>query len=114
MRPVKQVAAELLFDVISAAYERSSVIMTTSLPFEQWTEVLGSKRMAGGMLDRLTHRCLILEPVAKVIACRTPSGAAAGRLRQSRREWGGWRNRRSRFLLRRRNRFDSPPSRSLP
>jgi DNA replication protein DnaC len=37
----------LLFDVISTAYERTSVIVTTNLPFEQWTEVLGSARLTG-------------------------------------------------------------------
>jgi DNA replication protein DnaC len=50
-----------LFDVISTAYERTSVIVTTNLPFEQWTEVLGSERLTGAVLDRLTHRCHILE-----------------------------------------------------
>ncbi len=34
--------AELLFDVISSACERSSLIVTANLPFESWTEVLGS------------------------------------------------------------------------
>ena len=56
-----QVGAELLFDVISTAYERSSVIVTTNLPFEEWKEVLGSERLTGATLDRLTHRCTILE-----------------------------------------------------
>ena len=35
--------------------------MTTNLPFENWTEVLGSERLTGAALDRLTHRCHILE-----------------------------------------------------
>jgi DNA replication protein DnaC len=35
--------------------------VTTNLPFEQWTEVLGSERLTGAALDRLTHRCHILE-----------------------------------------------------
>ena len=35
--------------------------MTTNLPFEQWTEVLGSERLTGALLDRLTHRVHILE-----------------------------------------------------
>jgi DNA replication protein DnaC len=52
---------ELLFDVLSTAYERQSLIVTTNLPFEQWTEVLGSERLTGAALDRLTHRCHILE-----------------------------------------------------
>jgi DNA replication protein DnaC len=53
--------AELLFDVIATAYERNSVIVTTNLPFEHWTEVLGNERLTGAALDRLTHRCYIIE-----------------------------------------------------
>lgn len=59
--PASKVGAELLFDVISTAYERLSLIVTTNLPFENWTEVLGSERLTGAALDRLTHRCHILE-----------------------------------------------------
>jgi DNA replication protein DnaC len=59
--PTSKLGAELLFDVISNAYERTSVIVTTNLPFEQWTEVLGSERLTGATLDRLTHRCHIIE-----------------------------------------------------
>ena len=51
----------LLFDVISSVYERTSLIVTTNLPFEPWTEVLGSERLTGATLDRLTHRCQIVE-----------------------------------------------------
>jgi DNA replication protein DnaC len=43
--PASKVGTELLFDVISPAYERSSVIVTTHLPFEEWKEVLGSERL---------------------------------------------------------------------
>ncbi len=46
---------------VSRAYERTSLIVTTNLPFESWTEVLGSQRLAGALLDRLTHRVHILE-----------------------------------------------------
>jgi DNA replication protein DnaC len=59
--PASKVGAELLFDVISSAYERSSLIVTSNLPFESWTEVLGSERLTGATLDRLTHRCRIIE-----------------------------------------------------
>ena len=59
--PASKVGAELLFDVISTAYERTSIIVTTNLPFENWTEVLGSERLTGAVLDRLTHRCHISE-----------------------------------------------------
>ena len=59
--PASKAGAELLFDVIATAYERLSLIVTTNLPFENWTEVLGSERLTGAALDRLTHRCHILE-----------------------------------------------------
>jgi len=59
--PATKAGAELLFDVIATTYERVSVIVTTNLPFENWTEVLGSERLTGAALDRLTHRCHILE-----------------------------------------------------
>jgi DNA replication protein DnaC len=35
--------------------------VTTNLPFENWTEVLGSELLTGTTLDRLTHRCKIIE-----------------------------------------------------
>lgn len=59
--PFTKIGAELLFEVVSRAYERLSLIVTTNLPFESWTEVLGSERLTGALLDRLTHRVHILE-----------------------------------------------------
>lgn len=59
--PCSKAGAELLFEVVSRAYERTSLIVTTNLPFESWTEVMGSERLTGALLDRLTHRIHILE-----------------------------------------------------
>ena len=59
--PFSKAGAELLFDVVSRAYERTSLIVTTNLPFENWVEVLGNERLTGALLDRLTHRVHILE-----------------------------------------------------
>ena len=59
--PASKVGAELVFDAISTASERSSAIVTTNLPFEGSKEVLGSERLTGATLDRLTHRCSIVE-----------------------------------------------------
>ena len=59
--PFSKTGAELFFEVVSRAYERTSLIVTTNLPFENWTEVMGSERLTGALLDRLTHRVHILE-----------------------------------------------------
>jgi DNA replication protein DnaC len=49
------------FEVVSRAYGRQSIIMTTNLPFEQWTEILVNERLTGALLDRITHRVHIIE-----------------------------------------------------
>jgi DNA replication protein DnaC len=59
--PFSKAGAELLFEVVSQAYEQQSLIVTSNLPFEEWTEILGSERLTGALLDRLTHKCHILE-----------------------------------------------------
>lgn len=59
--PASQTGAELLFDVVSTAYEKTSLMVTTNLPFERWTEVLGNERLTAAALDRLTHRGHIFE-----------------------------------------------------
>ena len=59
--PFSKDGAELLFEVVSQAYERLSLIVTTNLPFEQWTEVMGSERLTGSLLDRVTHRVPLIE-----------------------------------------------------
>ena len=59
--PFSKAGAELLFEIISRAYEHHSLMVTSNLPFEEWTEVFGSERLAGALLGRLTHRCHILE-----------------------------------------------------
>lgn len=59
--PLSKTGAELLFEVISQRYERGSIIITSNLPFDEWTEVFGSERLTGAILDRLTHHVHILE-----------------------------------------------------
>ncbi|KKM01886.1 hypothetical protein LCGC14_1789960 [marine sediment metagenome] len=59
--PFSKTGAELLFEVVSRAYERQSIILTTNLPFEHWTEILGNERLTGALLDRITHRVHIIE-----------------------------------------------------
>ena len=59
--PLSPTGAELLFEVFSQRYKRGSIMVTTNLPFDEWTEVLGSERLTGALLDRLTHHVHILE-----------------------------------------------------
>ena len=57
--PLSPTGAELLFEVFSQRYERGSILVTTNLPFDghfdEWTEVFGSERLTGALLDRLRH-----------------------------------------------------------
>ena len=53
--PLSPTGAELLFEVFSQRYERGSIIVTSNLPFEDWTSIFGSERLTGALLDRLTH-----------------------------------------------------------
>lgn len=59
--PFTAVGAELLFEVFSRRYERGSTLITSNLPFDEWTSVFGSERLTGALLDRLTHHVHILE-----------------------------------------------------
>lgn len=59
--PLSKTGAELLFEVISQCYERGSLIITSNLPFDEWTQTFGSERLTGALLDRLTHHIHILE-----------------------------------------------------
>jgi DNA replication protein DnaC len=59
--PLSQTGAELLFEVFSQRYERGSTVVTSNLPFDEWTSVFGSERLTGALLDRLTHHVHILQ-----------------------------------------------------
>jgi len=59
--PLSKTGAELLFETISRRYEQGSILITSNLPFDEWTEIFGSERLTGALLDRLTHHVNILE-----------------------------------------------------
>lgn len=59
--PLSKTGAELLFEAFSQRYERSSTLVTSNLPFQEWTKIFGSKRLTGALLDRLSHHVHILK-----------------------------------------------------
>ena len=59
--PLSQTGSELLFDVFSRRYENGATIVTSNLPFQEWTTVFASERLTGALLDRITHHVHILE-----------------------------------------------------
>ena len=59
--PLSKTGAELLFELISQRYKRGATIITSNLPFDEWTATFGEERLTGALLDRLTHHVHILE-----------------------------------------------------
>jgi hypothetical protein len=70
--PLSKTGAELLFEMLSQRYERGSTLVTSNLPFQKWTEVLGSERLTGALLDRLSVADELKD--ASVDGVRSPVG----------------------------------------
>jgi DNA replication protein DnaC len=76
--PFSQKGAQMLFSFISQRYQRGSLIVTSNLAFAEWTEVFGDPRLTSALLDRLTHRCHILEFTGKSYRFRQSLQRQAG------------------------------------
>ena len=79
--PLDRMGAEHLFGFFSQCYEQTSLIVTTNLPFADWPQVFAEdERLAGALLDRLTHHVHILEIIAD--SYRLKSSMDKGRKKQ--------------------------------
>lgn len=54
-------AAALVSEMMEVRDERGATLITSNLPFDEWTETLGSERLTGAALYRVTHHVNILE-----------------------------------------------------
>jgi DNA replication protein DnaC len=59
--PMADVSAEFLFQVIAERAEKAAVILTTNLPFSEWTQVIPNARLCKALIDRITDRAHIIE-----------------------------------------------------
>ena len=59
--PLAEVGAEFLFQVVAERAEKAAVILTTNLPFSEWTQVIPNARLCKALLDRITDRAHIIE-----------------------------------------------------
>lgn len=59
--PIDQQAGGLLFELFSKLYEKTSLIITTHLTFDEWAPLFGSAKTSKAMVDRITHHCTIVE-----------------------------------------------------
>lgn len=76
--PLSKTDAELLFQVMSQRQESFATIVTTNLPFSEWTSIFPDQRLCKALVDRITHKAHIIE-----------TGEHSIRLQQTQKPGGG-------------------------
>jgi len=82
--PLSRSDADLLFRVLSERHERRATIVTTNLPFSEWTSVFPDARLCRAVIDRLTYNAHIIETGEDSIRLKTTLERNKKRAKRSR------------------------------
>jgi len=74
--PLAEVGAEVLFQGVAERAEKAAVVLTTNLPFSEWTQVIPNARLCKALLDRITDRAHILGDGHRILSLPPNRGKA--------------------------------------
>ena len=82
--PLNKVVADHIFRIVSARYERGSIVITSNKPFEQWGDMFADAILATAVLDRPVHHAHVIPIVGESYRTkdRRPPPAGVGSKRE--------------------------------